>query len=121
MYQYSLVKKEHLSPSESTTAASEVSFMLLLRSNNSFLLCDRFLLNKSSRFLLLLNYPLFPPFEQKFLGCVTKTSEKIKGTPCEAIQQLYSDCLATKKSRLNCRTLKLTLEECTAKHIGKLD
>jgi hypothetical protein len=114
MYQYSLVKKEHLSPSESTTAASEVSLFLLLRSNNLFSFSI-----EAFGFFSITHF--FFTFEQKFLGCVTKTAEKIKGTPCEAIQQLYSDCLATKKSRLNCRTLKLTLEECTAKHIGKLD
>jgi hypothetical protein len=48
------------------------------------------------------------------------TSAKLKETPCDEIRFAYGACLRG-GSRLSCRHLKEQLEECTAKHLGKLD
>jgi hypothetical protein len=48
------------------------------------------------------------------------TSAKLKETPCDEIRFAFGACLRG-GSRLSCRHLKEQLEECTAKHLGKLD
>jgi hypothetical protein len=51
--------------------------------------------------------------------------DKLKETPCDEIRKEYQECLGTYKSsriaRKSCRPIASALEECTAKHIGKLD
>jgi hypothetical protein len=53
------------------------------------------------------------------------TMEKLKDTPCVALRKEYQECLVVYKSsriaRKSCRPIAAALEECTAKHIGKLD
>jgi hypothetical protein len=49
-----------------------------------------------------------------------KTREALKETPCEAIREAYMQTLSTQGYAAGME-LKATLQECTAKHLGKLD
>jgi hypothetical protein len=48
---------------------------------------------------------------------------KLRSTPCGKIQEQYSECLSNGGRFKNtvCFKYREALEECTAKHIGKLD
>jgi hypothetical protein len=56
----------------------------------------------------------------QLLDCVYKSDKAIKNTPCDAILLQYKECLENSGS-FQCLSLKSKVEECTAKHIGKLD
>lgn len=56
----------------------------------------------------------------KVRDCFTKATSKVKDTPCLKLQGAYMDCLSSYSS-LYCKDLASNLEECSAKHIGKLD
>jgi len=52
--------------------------------------------------------------------CVNKVVTTLEASPCAEIQKDYKACLAEGK-RVPCKPLKAQLEECSAKHLGKLD
>jgi hypothetical protein len=61
------------------------------------------------------------PFYQ-LQECVVLSCEKIKETPCEEIRQAYAECFSKAEGlRGPCRHIAMQLQECTAKHVGKLD
>jgi hypothetical protein len=57
--------------------------------------------------------------------CVAAVVEKLKATPCQDIQEAYLACLDGKMTKtgnlVKCRPLADQLEDCTAKHVGRLD
>jgi hypothetical protein len=67
-------------------------------------------------------YDIWPPLSspEQLTACLRETAAKLKETPCEEIRLAYNACLK-ESSRVACRPLKDQLEECTAKHLGKLD
>jgi hypothetical protein len=61
----------------------------------------------------------------KLTKCVAAVVEKLKATPCQDIQEAYLACLDGKMTKtgnlVKCRPLADQLEDCTAKHVGRLD
>jgi hypothetical protein len=56
------------------------------------------------------------------MNCLKSSVEKVQETPCAQIRQSYADCLSDGSGgRLGCRTIVAQLEDCTAKHVGRLD
>jgi hypothetical protein len=58
--------------------------------------------------------------------CYDKTRQAVQqATPCSKIQAAYEQCLTKHalhhKKNLKCMQYVVPLEECTAKHVGKLD
>ena len=53
-------------------------------------------------------------------ACVELVLTKLESSPCAEIQTDYKACLANGK-RVPCKPIKEQLEECAAKHLGKLD
>ena len=51
---------------------------------------------------------------------MNRSIEKLQGTPCAAIRSAYANCMKS-KGRVACVEFKTKLEECSAKHIGKMD
>lgn len=49
-----------------------------------------------------------------------KVLTTLEASPCGEIQKDYKACLA-KGKRVPCKPIKAHLEECSAKHLGKLD
>jgi hypothetical protein len=50
--------------------------------------------------------------------------EAVKPTPCAKIRAAYEECLDKnlgRKKNTKCLQYVVPLEECTAKHVGKLD
>jgi hypothetical protein len=63
--------------------------------------------------------PVLSAFDQ-LNACMTAAAAKLKETPCDEIRLAFNACLK-RGSRISCHDLKNQLEECTAKHLGKLD
>ncbi|GKY98554.1 hypothetical protein MPSEU_000812200 [Mayamaea pseudoterrestris] len=57
----------------------------------------------------------------KVSDCILLSNERVKDSPCEEIRQSYMECRKQHRIRGPCRQLGLMLEECVAKHVGRLD
>ncbi|GAX25175.1 hypothetical protein FisN_16Hu012 [Fistulifera solaris] len=57
---------------------------------------------------------------EKMMQCAEETRKRLDATPCDDLYRNYSRCLS-KNPRLKCQSMMNDLQDCIAKHIGKLD
>ena len=55
------------------------------------------------------------------MTCLNASVVKLQQTPCHEIRQAFAACLARDEGRGPCRGLESKLQECAAKHVGRLD